>query len=141
MAWSKSQQVALAMVPKFAAVLSISGSSWIIIEVWSDKNKLMNVYHRLLMAMAIYDVMEGVWNFASTWPIPAGTPNVFGSSGTTETCVAQGFVLQLAIAVPIYNSCLSLCKFRCIHGGWKQTLNHTLIPGFFLTLQLKTTFW
>lgn len=114
MVWSKSQQIALAIMPKIASVLSMSGSSWIIIEVWSDKNKLMNVYHRLLMVMAIYEIMEGVGNFASTWPIPAGTPNIFGASGTTGTCAAQGFFLQLTLATPIYNSCLSICKFRCI---------------------------
>ena len=108
MAWNETQNIALAIVPKFTSFLSLLGSSWIIVEVFTEKNKTQSVYHRLLCAMSIYDVLESVWNFCSTWPIPVGSPNLWGASGTTQTCTAQGFFLQLGLAVPMYNASLSM---------------------------------
>jgi hypothetical protein len=110
--WSRGQKAALALIPKFSSVLSLFGSSWIIIEVLTDNNpskpKRYHPYHRLLLAMSVYDVLESIWNFLSTWAIPKGTPGVLWAEGTTATCTAQGFFLTLSVAVPIYNAMLSL---------------------------------
>eukprot|EP00980_Cylindrotheca_fusiformis_P013174 scaffold3347_cov49-Cylindrotheca_fusiformis.AAC.1 len=58
--------------------------------------------------MSVYDVLESVWNFGSTWPIPEGSPDVIWAVGNAATCTAQGFFLTLSVAVPIYNAMLSL---------------------------------
>jgi hypothetical protein len=104
------------------------GSGWIIIEVLTHQGHHTDVggnnisnntrkrkqakrnhpYHRLLLAMSIYDILEGFWNFTSTWPIPRDTPNRLWASGTIGTCSAQGFFLQLALAVPVYNAFLAM---------------------------------
>ena len=80
MAWSKRQQMVLAILPKISSVLSLFGSFWIIVEVLTDnhssKPKRQQPYHRLLFAMSVYDVLESFWNFASTWPIPADTEDL-----------------------------------------------------------------
>ena len=83
------------------------------VEVWFDptpgrNSKRQHPYHRLLFMMSLYDVLESVWNFTSTWPIPKGTEGVVWASGTTGTCSAQGYFLTLSVAVPIYNAMLSL---------------------------------
>jgi hypothetical protein len=101
MAFSRSQQVALAVVPKVSGALSMLGSSWIIVEVLTQRTKRENVYNRLLCAMSILDVIVSSWLFASTWPIPKRTEGVAFSVGTQNTCIAQGFFLQLGIATPI----------------------------------------
>lgn len=108
MVWNQAQQIALAIVPKFTSFLSLLGSSWVIVEVLTEREKMQSVYHRLLLAMSIYDVLESVWNFASTWPIVRGTPNIWGASGTTQSCTTQGFFLQLGLAIPMYNAFLSI---------------------------------
>ena len=118
MAWSTRQQIVLAIVPKVSSLFSLFGSTWILLEVLTDtKNNASNAstpikrkhpYHRLLLGMSVYDILESVWNFASTWAIPAGTPGVWHARGTTATCSAQGFFLTLSVAVPIYNAFLSL---------------------------------
>jgi len=113
MAWNASQQKALAIVPKVSSVFSLFGSMWIIIEVLTGVHNgavpnRTHPYHRLLLAMSIYDVLESVWNFASTWPIPKGTAGVYGASGNRYLCTAQGFFLCLSVSVPIYNAFLSL---------------------------------
>ena len=110
--WSYGQKAALAIIPKVSSVLSLFGSSWIIVEVATDnsteKPKRQHPYHRLLFAMSVYDVLESIWNFASTWAIPKGSPGVLWAQGTTTTCSTQGFFLTLSVAVPIYNAMLSL---------------------------------
>lgn len=57
MSWSESQLVAIAIVPKVSAVLSATGSIWILVEVATDQKKRSNVYHRLLVAMSVYDLL------------------------------------------------------------------------------------
>lgn len=82
---SVPKQIALAIMPKISAVLSFSGSSWIVVEIATSPQKRRKVYHRILISMSIYDLLESVWNFASTWPIPNGTPGVWGAVGSTGT--------------------------------------------------------
>ena len=101
MVFSPKQQLALALAPKVSGFLSILGSGWIVVEVLTTKEKVHNVYNRLLLAMSVIDVLTASWFFASTWPIPAGTANVFQPLGSIQTCSAQGFFLQFAIANPI----------------------------------------
>jgi hypothetical protein len=141
MAWNRSQQIALALVPKFSSVLSLLGSSWIAIEVLTEENrrnpsktKRKQPYHRLLLAMSIYDILESLWNFTSTWPIPAGTEGVAWASGTTKTCSAQGFFLTLSVAVPIYNAFLSLYYMLVINFRvTDQQLVHWVEPSMHIT--------
>jgi hypothetical protein len=118
MTWSPNQQIALAVTPKISAFLSFAGSSWIVVQVVCDSQKRIdkgsNVYSRLLFGMSLFEALESVWNFASTWPIPRGTEGVFGAIGSTQTCTAQGFFLQLGLAVPFYNTCLAIYYFLII---------------------------
>jgi hypothetical protein len=104
MVLTPGQQVALAVTPKITSFLSILGSSWIIIEVLTQRTKRENVYNRLLCAMSFFDVLLTVWFFASTWPIPEGTEGVAWAVGNKQTCIAQGFFLQIGIIPPF-------CKF------------------------------
>ena len=150
MPWTRAQQITLAMVPKFSSLLSLAGSTWIVAEVLTGssttttsrassrhhhrlKSRMPNrqhPYHRLLLAMSIYDILESVWNFASTWPIPAGTANVYRPLGTTATCTAQGFFLTLSVAVPIYNACLALYYVLVVRVGISdRTLRRYVEPG------------
>jgi hypothetical protein len=157
MAWSSAQQTAVAVAPKISSILSLLGSSWILVEVlWgtvdvsrgSQRNsssqrglqdshlKRHHPYHRLLLAMSTYDILESVWNFASTWPLPADESNAAGEFwqpvGNKQTCTAQGFFLMLSVAVPMYNAFLSLyyllvIKYRYTDDyikKWMEPLMH-----------------
>jgi hypothetical protein len=101
MAENDTQRAVLAIMPKISATLSMAGSVWIITEVATHKVKRQQVYHRILLAMSIYDILESMWNFASTWPIPEGTENIHNPLGNTATCTAQGFFLQFGLAIPM----------------------------------------
>lgn len=134
MAWNRTQQIALAMIPKVSSVLSLAGSVWIAIEVLTENGtpvpKIRHPYHRLLLAMSVYDILESVWNFLSTWPIPEDTVGVWDPRGTTQTCSAQGYFLTLSVAVPIYNAFLSLYYMLVINFGFKDIMLRRYIePG------------
>lgn len=110
------REVVLAILPKISSVMSMFGSSWIMLEVLFDEDikqgarirKRELVYHRLLFVMSVYDMLEVVWEFQSTWPVPRGTPHVFQAFGNQATCDAQGFFLQLGLGIPLYNAFLAL---------------------------------
>lgn len=123
MPWTQSQQVTLALIPKFSAVLSLMGSMAIVWEcLYLDRLKLNRVYHRLLFVMSLCDILESCWNFTSTWPIPKGTPNIAFAAGNTMTCEFQGFVLQFGLATPILNMCLSIYYLLVIKFSWTEEM-------------------
>ncbi|KAL7557305.1 hypothetical protein ACA910_016265 [Epithemia clementina (nom. ined.)] len=133
--WSKAQQAALAFVPKVSSLLSLFGSIWISAEVVTDSEipKLRHPYHRLLLAMSVYDILESVWNFMSTWTIPKGTEGVWDPRGNTQTCTAQGFFLTLSVAVPLYNAFLSVYYMLVINYRFSDDiLKKRVEPAFHL---------
>ncbi|KAG7371986.1 hypothetical protein IV203_018129 [Nitzschia inconspicua] len=150
--WSYTQKAVLAVIPKITSILSLLGSGWIIIEVLTDTSgprpKLQHPYHRLLFAMSVYDVLESIWNFASTWAIPRGTNGVVWALGTTATCSAQGFFLTLSVAVPIYNALLSLYYVLVINyrysddtlKRWVEPAMHTAAGGWAFFTALYSAF-
>jgi hypothetical protein len=71
--FSHAQQVTLAVIPKISGLMSLCGSSWIIVEVLTDKTKRETVYNRLLLCMSSMDAAVSVAFVFSTWPIPSDT--------------------------------------------------------------------
>jgi hypothetical protein len=104
MAW---QEIVLALLPKITSLLSISGSVWIVGEVWFSHEKRFFVYHKLLLRMALYDILVSIWYFASTWPLPQEYDS-YQALGTDTTCQVQGFFIQLHIANAIYFAMLGV---------------------------------
>ena len=133
-----SQQVALALIPKFAAGVSIVGSSYIVFDVvrhmrnrcvcccgsragskanQDGPRRRSDTYHRLLLAMSICDLMMSGGIFMSTWPMPREVPNVWGNVGTTQTCTAQGFFEQFGVSTVMYSASLSIYYLITIRSG------------------------
>ena len=94
MLFSEAKRATVAIVPKISGFLLLCGSSWIIVEVLTSKNKRKTVYNRLLLSMSIMDAAVSITYIASTWPIPRFSPTVVGAFGTVGTCTAQGFFNQ-----------------------------------------------
>jgi hypothetical protein len=115
-----AQQIALAIVPKVTASLSILAESWIVVEVSMCPYKRHQVYHRLLLGFALTDLLQTIWFFASTWPIPRGTTFVYGNVGNQASCTAQGFFIQLGEAVPFYFCSLIIYYYLAIRLGLQE---------------------
>jgi hypothetical protein len=71
--FNRAQKVTLAVVPKISGFLSMCCSSWIMVEVLTEKTKRKTVYNRLLLCMSIMDTAVAVTYVLSTWPIPSDT--------------------------------------------------------------------
>lgn len=120
MPYSEIQQKHLSIWPHFTGALSMLGSGLIIYQILSCPKKRKLAYHRLLLAMSINDFITSFWYSLSTWPIPAGTPNLYGPSGSQAFCAAQGFFVQLGIATPLFNAALAFHYLFTIRYRWKE---------------------
>ena len=135
--WTYVQAVILAILPKISSIFSLFGSTWIVIEVLTHDGELPkrhHPYHRLLFAMSVYDILESIWNFTSTWPMPASddelnTGAALWAVGNTYTCSMQGFFLTLSVAVPLYNALLGVYYMLVIKFQFTQsTLSNKVEP-------------
>lgn len=133
------KQIALAVVPKVSSVLSIFGSTFILLECfYFDRKRLERVYNRLLCSMAVLDIMESVWNFASTWPIPKNSnPSVAFALGNNAICNTQGFFLQLGLTIPVLNACLSLYYLLVIRYSWSEARIRRVIEPWFYAVSIS----
>ncbi len=114
------------VVPKITSILSMLGSTiivYLITTKWREQRRTgesLIAYDRLLFMMSVIDVINSFCYFLSSWPIPYGTPGVFGARGTQQTCAAQGFFIQLGLAIPFYNGCLAINYLLVINMGWPE---------------------
>ena len=117
---TQRQQIALALAPKFAASLSILGSSYIVRDCISASKRKQLVYHRLMLGLCVCDILMSVGLFTSTWPMPSATPNVWGASGTVASCEAVGFIEQAGVSATMYNGSLSIYYLLRVRYNWNQ---------------------
>ena len=116
-----SKQVAIAIVPKVSATLSIFGSAYILQYILRRPEKRSSVFSRLMVSLSVSDVVASICFFLTTWPVPAGTPGAYGAVGTTQTCTAQGFFGQAAyLCTPLYNGMLAFYYLLVIRYQWRE---------------------
>ena len=128
MASTLAQQMAVAIAPKFTAGLSALGSLVTCFLILRPKTKggrqassnKSGTYHRLVLGMSLCEISSSVALFFTTWPIPRGTPGVYGAVGTQGTCNAQGFFSQFKISSVMYNASLSVYFVLVIVKKWRD---------------------
>lgn len=76
-------------------------------------------YYRILLGLSLCDFVASTSFALSTIPMPVDTPGVFGAKGTTQTCTAAGFFLQLSAGSMMYNLILSI--YYTFSGLYKMT--------------------
>jgi hypothetical protein len=86
---------------------STIGSSLVMYTIVSHKKGLYQIRNRLFFGLASSDIVLTTWMILGSIPLPAeGLGLMLGGKGNTRTCTAQGFFLQLAFAVPLYNAAI-----------------------------------
>ena len=120
-ATTTAQKRALIWMSRVAAILTFFGAGYIIYDTVSDKNKLKTVYHRLLIGMAVFDLVTAVaWSFA-TAPIDKTEAWMEGAVGNEATCTAQAFFIQLGFTSVFYNVSLALYYVFVVALGWRES--------------------
>lgn len=119
---SRSQQVLLALAPKFTGFLSLLGSAYILHSVlFVTERERRHTYHRLLVGLSVADIVMTTGLFLSTWPMPVSTPSVAFAVGNTQTCAVVGFMEQAGVTAVWYNASLSVYYWLRIRRGWTST--------------------
>mmetsp|Transcript_23832 Transcript_23832/g.35203 ORF Transcript_23832/g.35203 Transcript_23832/m.35203 type:complete len:260 (-) Transcript_23832:232-1011(-) len=112
---------ALAIVPKCAGTLSFIGSFLVIFDICRDKKKRESIFNRIMLGLSLFDMIASFVNILSTWPTPEGTAGIYGASGTTATCTAQGFFNELGnITTPLYSAAQCVWYLLFLKYGWKE---------------------
>ena len=117
---SHNEIIVLVWIPRVTATLSSLGSLAIMRMILSDrKEKLKKPNHRLMLGLSTIDAFHSAVYLMTTLPSPVDS-NIYGAIGNTRTCSAQGFFLMLGLAVPIYNTSLSLFFLLTIRYRMRQ---------------------
>jgi hypothetical protein len=118
----ESELMASALVPKFAAALSLFGSSMILYELyldWRQGNARDGATSRILVSMSVSDIIFSLGWFLTTWPAPSDLTYIVFNVGNRATCVFQGFLIQLGyVASPLFNVTLALFFLLRIRYRW-----------------------
>lgn len=129
-----AQSITLAVAPKIPALLSLTGSFYIVWSVISSKQKRGSIYHRLMFGLSCSDILASHVYFLGTWLIPRGSSGPFGdvywASGTDGTCSYSGFFNQFGVASPFYNVSLSIFYLLQIQYGWRDNALKKVEPVF-----------
>lgn len=112
-----ARHVALAVIPHITGVLSLLGSTFIVVDV--VRLKFKSVYHRLLFGLAISDIIASVGLSLSTWPIPEESTYAWGAIGNIQSCEFQGFLIQIGLATTLYNAFLSIYYVLLVRFNWR----------------------
>jgi len=141
--YTLAQEQALALVPKFTSSLSIPCSCFLLYEVYMDHKILgrTSSVQRVLAAMAMVDILASSAWFMSTWAIPADSGFAF-AKGNKASCNFQGFLLQLAIGAPLYNSSLALFYILMIKHRWSEDQLKRMekwVHGFILSFTIGSS--
>lgn len=103
------RHVAMSVVPHFTGLLSLIGSAWIVWDIMKKPKRSRGVYERLLMGLAISDMIASLGMALSTWPVPEyQAQKTWGAVGNIHSCEFQGFLIQLGLATPLYSAALAV---------------------------------
>jgi len=107
-----------------SAFLSIVGSSTIIYIILSaGRAKLSYVHNRIFFMMSLIDILSSIAWGLSFIPTPKNPACPSHGMGTIATCTAQGFFVQLGVAVPGYTAMLSMCSLvTIVHNVREATI-------------------
>lgn len=120
---TERQSLAVSMILKLPSSLSLLGSLAIVYANISDRKKRLggSTYHRIMFGMSCVDIIQSSALFFSTLAFPAEAPNSTGNFGTVETCEAQGFLIQLGLAMPLYSVILTIYYLLVVRYGYTET--------------------
>jgi len=111
----------MSILSRIASVLSFLGACFILWDGLSISRNRSNVYHQLLNAMAVFDIVTAVAWFFARLPVPKEASfYVEGAMGTKRTCRVQAFFVQLGFTSVLYNVSLALYYVLVIAFSWRE---------------------
>ena len=118
---SNSQESTLVLLFWFSALLSISGSSWILYDLrGKNRNHHKASFRRILGSMAFWDISFSTQMILSPLLVPADTSQQVWAIGNDASCNFLGFLTSIMFASVYYNGTLSLYYVMTITGRYSD---------------------
>jgi hypothetical protein len=113
MSFTYEQEKVLAIIPKFSASFGIPSAIFIIHEIiTAHKRKEGNPILRAIAGASVFQFLDAIGWFLSTWAVPKGS--FAFAAGNQATCSFQGFLLQIVVGAPLYNCALAYFFFLVV---------------------------
>jgi hypothetical protein len=139
MSYPVSQQMLLAIVPKFTGTIGMTSALLLMTEIIRDYRKNdMNPMKRALFCSSCFEWMDAFGWFLSTWALPNHTDFVW-ATGSWTTCNFQGFCLQASIGAPLCQCMLTYTFYRMSRPD-AQTWDYDMFEWIMYSAVLIYTF-
>jgi hypothetical protein len=141
MSFTYQQEQAIAIIPKISASFGIPSAIFIISEIiTAHKKKEGNPILRAILGVSIFEFLNGIGWFLSTWAVPEGS--FAFAAGNQASCSFQGFLLQLVVGAPLYNCALAyffflVVKFEMSSEDLAKTEKY--VHGFIMTFAVGSS--
>lgn len=109
----------LVWLPRIMAILSFIGSAYIIVDVVINKEKRGKTINQLMVGVSIFDLIGSAAYALTSLPAPK-EDYIYGSLGSSETCTAQGFFIQIGTISAFMNVSSSVYLFLVVKLGWRE---------------------
>jgi len=129
---TKEQQIALNILPRIAAFISICCVLHIIVTVLRSKYYRNRMYHRIMLASGVHIIIHAMTLLWGTAALPVESSDTLGAAGNIATCSASGSLLHYSMFVAAsYYSSLSILsvaaflnKFNFSKFAWIEKWIH-----------------
>jgi len=122
MTFSEYQQRALTIVPKVTSLIStVALVTFLRCIIATRRENLQKMYHRLVFAMSIVDLLRSASFLVGTSLMPRHIGDIKyydWAIGNESTCAFQGFINQIGLAVPLYGAALCIYAYLIIRNNF-----------------------
>ena len=103
-----------------SATFSVVGCTVVLVCIWKQKSYQQSMYHRLVLGLAIADLVSTISIVTAPFLIPRAT-GLYFAQGTIATCEASGFFLLFTSMSYMFNAELSLYFLLMIRYNWSRS--------------------
>lgn len=116
--FTETQAKVLSITSSVTAAVSLICASYMCYTCYQNRSRM---FHRLMMGLSIHLLVVAIWRMYGTAAVPPSEHhNVWGARGTTATCSAQGFFLQVSFGVPCYYASLAVYSFQAVRFNFER---------------------
>jgi len=116
---SEAKMKGLTWFPRVGAILSILGSSLMIVGVLQDRQKRKKVIGELIIFLCAFDIIGSLGFAFTSYPTPK-EDYVHGAEGNKASCRAQGFFIQIGTISMYINVSIAFYYLLIIQFSWRE---------------------
>ncbi|KAL7462531.1 hypothetical protein ACHAXS_002912 [Conticribra weissflogii] len=113
---TETKEAVLAWLPRVMAILSISGSSFILYDTTRTARKRDKLMNQMLSTLSFFDILGSIAYAFTTLPTPQAD-YLYGSKGNHHTCIGEMDLMYIAIAAT-FNADLNHQRMKLL--GYQQ---------------------